>query len=87
MYDILAVHGIIVFILSLILIWNRLMMVMKTEDVDRGKKAVAVSAIFAIFIESFIDMDLMWADYSPLLLFLFLTVFAFPERGKADSGG
>ncbi len=87
MYDILAVHGIIVFILSLILIWNRLMMIRNTEDVDRGKKAVAVSAVFAIFIESFIDMDLMWADYSPLLLFLFLTLFALPEKGKADSGG
>ncbi len=75
MYDILAVHGIIVFILSLILIWNRLFKIGNAPGMNTGKKLVALSAVFAIFIESFIDMDLMWPDYSPLLLFLLMTVF------------
>ncbi len=78
MYDILAVHGVIVFILALVLIWNRLSMMGEIRDKSRGKKLVAVAAVFAVFIESFIDMDLMWPDYSPLLLFLLITVF----RGK-----
>lgn len=81
MYDILAVHGIIVFILSIVLIWNRLNKIGELPGINAGKKLVAVSAIYAIFIESFIDMDLMWADYSPLLLFLLLTVFHREERG------
>ncbi len=75
MYDILAVHGLPVFICSLILIWDRLFAALKIPDIDSGKKLCAVSALFAIFIESFIDMDLMWADYSPLLLLLFLEIF------------
>jgi hypothetical protein len=84
MYDILAVHGIIVFILYLVIIWNRLFSMGQIKDINTGKKAVAVSAIFAIFIESFIDMDLMWADYSPLLLFLFVTAFERCEDGKSS---
>ncbi len=75
MYDILAVHGLPVFILSLILIWDRLSRALKTADEPDMTKLAALSAIFAIFIESFIDMDLMWADYSPLVLFLFLEIF------------
>ncbi len=75
MYDILAVHGLPVFILSLILIWDRLSKALKTADTGEFKKFCALSSVFAIFIESFIDMDLMWADYSPLLLFLLLVIF------------
>jgi hypothetical protein len=41
---------------------------------------IASAAIFAVFFESFIDMDLMWADYSPIILFLFLEVFKGAEE-------
>ena len=75
MYDVLAVHGIIVFALSFTLIINRLKMAGEALDITDKRKMTAIAAVFAIFIESFIDMDLMWADYSPLLLFLLLTVF------------
>ncbi len=77
MYDILAVHGLIVFVLSAVLIVKRLYEAGKY--VDHGiSSRIALAAVFAIFFESFIDMDLMWADYSPVLLFLFLEAF----RGK-----
>ena len=75
MYDILAVHGLPVFILSLVLIWDRLSKALALPDIDSPKKHCAIAAVFAIFLESFIDMDLMWADYSPLLLLLFLELF------------
>ena len=81
MYDILAVHGLPVFILSLILIWDRLSKALKTTDEIDKTRLAALSAVFAIFIESFIDMDLMWADYSPLVLFLLLEIF----RGEEPS--
>ena len=42
-------------------------------------KILAASGIFAIAIESFIDMDFMWADYTPVILFLLLIVY---EKGK-----
>ncbi len=74
MYDILAVHGLIVFALSVTLILMRLFAMQQELDGKNTIKICAASAVFAIFIESFIDMDLMWADYSPLLLFLLAEV-------------
>ena len=89
MYDILAVHGLIVFAGSLVIIWNRLKKAAEAVMIDNRKKLCAIAAVFAIFIESFIDMDLMWADYSPLLLFLLLTVFEKEEGtpGRLEENG
>lgn len=76
MYDILAVHGLIVFILAVWLILRRLFdlqkIVIKAEGENLRVKRLALAGIFAIFLESFIDMDLMWANYTPVLLFLLL---------------
>lgn len=83
MYDILAVHGVIVFILSLVVIVSRLFKMQAELDKADVIKLCAASAVFAIFIESFIDMDLMWADYSPLLLFLLAEVH---RRNKVKAG-
>lgn len=78
MYDILAVHGLIVFILAVWLIIRRLFdlqkVVIKAEGEGLRVKRLALSGIFAIFLESFIDMDLMWANYTPVLLFLLLNL-------------
>ncbi len=88
MYDILAVHGLIVFAGAVTLIWNTLAKAGNCIDAGKNiaagnrKKLCAMSALFAIFIESFIDMDLMWADYSPVLLFLLLTIFDDPDTGS-----
>lgn len=74
MYDILAVHGIIVFLISAFLIIKTLKEA--GGHIRRNRSAlIAGAAIFAIFFESFIDMDLMWADYSPVIFLLFLEVF------------
>ena len=78
MYDILIVHGVIVFILSMILIISRLIGLgscMKTY-----LQRIAICGIFAMFFESFIDMDIMWSNYGPVLLFLLLVIYA----GRSD---
>ncbi len=79
MYDILAVHGVIVFFLSAFLIIGRLHK-MGSLVKRNSSSMIASAAIFAVFFESFIDMDLMWADYSPIILFLFLEVFKGAEE-------
>ncbi len=81
MYDILAVHGLPVFIGSVILIIRRLLAGGKSLIKNRYGR-LAGSALFAIFLESFIDMDLMWANYSPVLIFLLAIIFA--EREIVD---
>lgn len=75
MYDILAVHGVIVFVLSLYIIIKR-MLDMQDKIVKSRLAVLAASGVFAIAIESFIDMDLMWADYTPAILFMLLVIFA-----------
>jgi hypothetical protein len=74
MYDILVVHGIIVFAISAFIIISRLIQ-MRCRVMESIYTHIAASAVFAIFFESFIDMDLMWADYTPVLLFLIYTVY------------
>ncbi|MBR1876778.1 MAG: O-antigen ligase family protein [Lachnospiraceae bacterium] len=74
MYDILAVHGILVFAVTAVIMIGRLYQ-MRDNIRKSPTTLIASSAVFAIFFESFIDMDLMWADYSPVLLFLLLQCF------------
>ena len=47
---------------------------------------IAGSAVFAIFFESFIDMDLMWADYTPVLFFLLLTIYGGADEAAQEIG-
>ena len=81
MYDILVVHGFIVFAIAAFVIISRLLG-MRDHIRRNPYTLIAGAAIFAIFFESFIDMDLMWADYTPILLFLFLTLYR--EREGAE---
>ena len=81
MYDILAVHGIAVFAGSAFIILQRLLSA--GREIRRSSSShLAAAALFAIFFESFIDMDLMWADYSPIILFLLLEVFYGKQKEK-----
>ena len=90
MYDILAVHGCIVFVLALFLIISRMLKMRECFEASGGRalrlKLLAAAGLFAIAIESFIDMDLMWPDYSPVLLFLLLNIFSDCnlEKNKED---
>ena len=90
MYDILAVHGIIVFALSLYILIRKMLMMrerfMSVTGEPSFQKVLAASGIFAIAIESFIDMDFMWADYSPVVLFLSLIVFEGGPLGESVNG-
>ena len=82
MYDILAVHGIIVFALSMYILLNKMFKMPDRLKDGAPEKIVAVSGIFAMAIESFIDMDFMWAPYVPVVLFLALVVFKGEESGS-----
>ena len=71
MYNILVIHGLIVFVLTLVLMFRRFRKYQSTFT----KSFVSMSALLAVFavcIESFFDVDLIWANYSLNLLFLLL---------------
>ena len=73
MYNILVIHGIPVFALMLYLMfgtWRRI------HDRIESSKVVSCSviALFAVCIESFFDVDLIWANYSVNVLFMLLAV-------------
>ena len=85
MYDILIVHGFIVFAISAFVIIARLIG-MRDRIRANPYTLIAGSAIFAIFFESFIDMDLMWADYAPILFFLLITLYRDEEWEIAKKG-
>lgn len=84
MYDILVVHGVIVFVLTVYLMLRRMFGMAKLFAIAKGEKfrlmVLSASGLFALCIESFIDMDLMWADYSPVVLFLLLNIFSQREQ-------
>ncbi|MBQ9605650.1 MAG: hypothetical protein IJV16_00535 [Lachnospiraceae bacterium] len=82
MYDILIVHGFIVFAIAAFVIIARFIN-MRNHIKASPYTLIAGSAMFAIFFESFIDMDLMWADYTPVLLFLLLTLYGGADRALA----
>ena len=85
MYDILIVHGFIVFFIAAFVIIKRLAGM--GEHIKKSPYTmIAGSAIFAIFFESFIDMDLMWADYTPVLFFLLLTLYGGADAASQEIG-
>ncbi|MCR5302856.1 MAG: hypothetical protein K6E49_10510 [Lachnospiraceae bacterium] len=72
MYNILVIHGLIVFALVLFIMyrsWKRVRDGLGSKRVRR----CAVAAIFAVCIESFFDVDLIWANYS-LNVFILLLI-------------
>ena len=72
MYNILVIHGVIVFALVLFLLyrnWNGC----RNSACLPGACACAFIALLAVCIESFFDVDLIWTDYSVNALLLMLT--------------
>ncbi len=69
MYDLIAVHGILVFAGILVIVYKRFKgfrrIACKNEMI-----VCALCAVLAVFLESFFDVDLIWADYAPNILFL-----------------
>lgn len=73
MYNILVIHGIFVFAGTLFLIFRRLYS--NRNNISKRPVAIcAMVAIFAVFIESFFDVDMIWANYSLNIFFLLLTM-------------
>lgn len=78
LYDILVIHGLPVFAGTIWLIYKRLWKVRKNIG-NMNIAFAAACAVFAVFIESFFDVDLIWANYSLNLLFLLLCLFYVPK--------
>ena len=71
MYNILVIHGLIVFALMLFLMYRSWRAVMENMSIRRVSRC-ALAAVFAVCIESFFDVDLIWATYSLNVFFLLL---------------
>lgn len=75
MYDILVIHGIIVFLLTMYFIFKRFLS-FREKALNNKIVLLAVCALLSVFFESFIDVDLIWADYSINLIFLLAVINA-----------
>ena len=73
MYNILVIHGVVVFGCTLFLMYRRLFANRKGIS-SRPVALCAMAAVFAVCIESFFDVDLIWANYSLNIMFLLLTM-------------
>ncbi len=84
MYNILVIHGLIVFVLMMFVMYSRWGRV--REGISRRRvSACALAAVFAVCIESFFDVDLIWTNYSLNMFFLLLVMNA-GCMGKAEDG-
>ncbi|MDO4188950.1 MAG: hypothetical protein Q4D29_08145 [Lachnospiraceae bacterium] len=75
MYDILVIHGIVVFVMTMIIIFKRFG-AFRIKALNNKLSLIALLALLAVFFESYIDMDLIWADYSMNLIFLLAVINA-----------
>ena len=87
MLNILVIHGIIVFALTLYLMFKRWS---RGREGAGGRRFAALAAIFAVCIESFFDVDLIWTNYTLNVFFLLLAAFGGnrdkePEALKGDA--
>ena len=71
MYNILVIHGLLVFALTIALMYRKLQKLHRNFT-NSYLSLAALSAVFAVCIESFFDVDLIWANYSLNLMFLLL---------------
>ncbi len=85
MYNILVIHGVIVFALMIFLMmrgWKRVGGGIATD----GTKRCAVAALFAVCFESFTDVDLIWVNYSLNVFFLLLALNMNTSPDRSSSG-
>lgn len=75
MYDILVIHGVVVFAMTMILLFRRFNS-FREKASKNTISLLALCVLFAVFYESFIDMDLIWADYSVNMIFLLAVINA-----------
>ena len=75
MYDILVIHGVIVFAMTMYLLFKRFLS-FREKAIDNKIVLVAICVLLSVFFESYIDVDLIWADYSVNLIFLLAVINA-----------
>lgn len=75
MYDILVIHGVVVFVMTMILLFKRFIS-FREKALNNKIILLALCILFSVFFESYIDMDLIWADYSMNLIFLLAVINA-----------
>ena len=75
MYDILVIHGVIVFAMTIYLLFKRFLS-FREKATDNKIVLVAICVLLSVFFESYIDVDLIWADYSVNLIFLLAVINA-----------
>lgn len=73
MYNILVIHGVLVFAATIFLMYRRFFACREGLS-QRPVARCAAAAVFAVCIESFFDVDLIWANYSLNLFFLLLVM-------------
>ncbi len=83
MYNILVIHGVIVFALVLYIMFARWEKIRPALGTNRAVRCAFV-AILAVCIESFTDVDLIWTDYTMNMIFLLFVMSAGSGRGAAD---
>ncbi len=73
MYNILVIHGVIVFALMMFIMFRRWGKVREGIGSNRIARC-ALAAVIAVCIESFTDVDLIWTDYTMNMIFLLLVM-------------
>ena len=73
MYNILVIHGVLVFAATIFLMYRRFFACREGLS-QRPVARCAAAAVFAVCIESFFDVDLIWANYSLNIFFLLLVM-------------
>lgn len=80
MYNLLVIYGIIVFAGIMYFVYKRMFefrMICNSGSAKSKYALTALSVLFAVFMESFLDVDLIWADYALNLICVLASIYAF----------
>lgn len=75
MYDILVIHGVVVFVMTMGILFKRFLS-FREKAASNKLVMLALCVLISVFFESYIDVDLIWADYSVNLIFLMAVINA-----------
>ena len=78
MYNFLVIHGILVFAGIVYFVCKRLK-AFHERIKDNRVILCAMSALMAVFFESWFDVDIIWADYALNLIFLLCVINSYPS--------
>lgn len=88
MYNFVVIHGTVVFAGILYFIYKRLWQA-RERIADNRVAMTAMCALMAVFFESYLDVDLIWADYALNLIFLLIMIYSphtSDRTGTTDAG-